>query len=323
MLPARLRRDGRAAASRRAGRWTGGLLPADRRRIGGRRSRCSSLPRTRTEQVLAEIWCEVLGSNGSVSTTTSSRSVAPRRRAWRSRCVRTRPACRCDRSRCSCSARSPRLAAEYGPVADEQPRVADAQPAESDDRQSAHAPRAVGCGRTGADAQHGDRKHRRLPACRDGVDRDRLAGCVNEIGIPLERLTGIKHRRVVGDDEFSIDLARQGGDRLPGPVELPARGDRPAHLLQHLPIRRTRPQIRLRAQHSGAAAGSMRPRQRAGLRHHQRVRRNVHRDHRGRRVPADRTGSAAPWWSAANTSPTSPRPRNGKSKVRWIRDSPA
>jgi amino acid adenylation domain-containing protein len=35
-----------------------------------------------------------------------------------------------------------------------------------------------------------------------------LAGCVNEIGIPLERLTGIKRRRVAGHGEFSIDLAR-------------------------------------------------------------------------------------------------------------------
>ena len=36
-----------------------------------------------------------------------------------------------------------------------------------------------------------------------------LAGCANDIGIPLERLTGIKHRRVAGHGEFSIDLARQ------------------------------------------------------------------------------------------------------------------
>ncbi|MDT5133997.1 MAG: hypothetical protein QOE41_3308, partial [Mycobacterium sp.] len=35
-----------------------------------------------------------------------------------------------------------------------------------------------------------------------------LAGCVNDIGIPLERLTGIKRRRVAGHGEFSIDLAR-------------------------------------------------------------------------------------------------------------------
>ena len=38
---------------------------------------------------------------------------------------------------------------------------------------------------------------------------DLLAGCVNDIGIPLEKLTGIKHRRVAADGEFSIDLARQ------------------------------------------------------------------------------------------------------------------
>ena len=36
-----------------------------------------------------------------------------------------------------------------------------------------------------------------------------LAGCTNEVGIPLERLTGIKHRRVAGHGEYSIDLARQ------------------------------------------------------------------------------------------------------------------
>jgi amino acid adenylation domain-containing protein len=36
-----------------------------------------------------------------------------------------------------------------------------------------------------------------------------LAGCANDIGIPLERLTGIKRRRVAGHGEFSIDLARQ------------------------------------------------------------------------------------------------------------------
>jgi amino acid adenylation domain-containing protein len=36
-----------------------------------------------------------------------------------------------------------------------------------------------------------------------------LAGCVNEIGIPLERLTGIKNRRMAGHGEFAIDLARR------------------------------------------------------------------------------------------------------------------
>jgi amino acid adenylation domain-containing protein len=46
-----------------------------------------------------------------------------------------------------------------------------------------------------------------LPAAMMSTDAV-LAGCVNPIGIPLERLTGIKHRRVAGDGEFSIDLAR-------------------------------------------------------------------------------------------------------------------
>lgn len=36
-----------------------------------------------------------------------------------------------------------------------------------------------------------------------------LADCVNEVKIPLERLTGIKNRRMAGQDEFSIDLGRK------------------------------------------------------------------------------------------------------------------
>jgi len=36
-----------------------------------------------------------------------------------------------------------------------------------------------------------------------------LAGCANDVGVPLQRLTGIKHRRVAATGEFSIDLARQ------------------------------------------------------------------------------------------------------------------
>jgi amino acid adenylation domain-containing protein len=50
-----------------------------------------------------------------------------------------------------------------------------------------------------------------LPA--EAVSTDAvLAGCTAEIGIPLERLTGIKSRRVAGRGEFSIDLARQAMD---------------------------------------------------------------------------------------------------------------
>ena len=55
---------------------------------------------------------------------------------------------------------------------------------------------------------------------------DLLAGCVNDIGIPLERLTGIKHRRVAADNEFSIDLARQAvADCLAGSSYRPAEID--------------------------------------------------------------------------------------------------
>jgi amino acid adenylation domain-containing protein len=36
-----------------------------------------------------------------------------------------------------------------------------------------------------------------------------LAGCASDVGIPLERLTGIRNRRMAGHGEFSIDLARQ------------------------------------------------------------------------------------------------------------------
>lgn len=36
-----------------------------------------------------------------------------------------------------------------------------------------------------------------------------IAGCVNDIGLPLEQLTGIRSRRVAGNGEYSIDLARR------------------------------------------------------------------------------------------------------------------
>jgi len=55
---------------------------------------------------------------------------------------------------------------------------------------------------------------------------DLLAGCVNDIGIPLERLTGIKHRRVAADGEYAIDLARQAlADCLSRSSYLPAEID--------------------------------------------------------------------------------------------------
>lgn len=36
---------------------------------------------------------------------------------------------------------------------------------------------------------------------------DVVAGCVNEVRFPIERITGIKERRMAGDTEFAIDLA--------------------------------------------------------------------------------------------------------------------
>ena len=39
-----------------------------------------------------------------------------------------------------------------------------------------------------------------------------LTNCAHPIGLPLERLTGIKSRRTAGDDEFAIDLARRAAE---------------------------------------------------------------------------------------------------------------
>lgn len=74
-----------------------------------------------------------------------------------------------------------------------------------------------------------------------------LAGCVNEIGIPLERLTGIKSRRVVEPGEFSIDLARKAvqdclarSSYAPGQIDLViccniSRYDGPGHKIMFEP----------------------------------------------------------------------------------------
>lgn len=37
--------------------------------------------------------------------------------------------------------------------------------------------------------------------------RDVVAGCVNEVRFPIERITGIKERRMAGETEFALDLA--------------------------------------------------------------------------------------------------------------------
>ena len=136
-----------------------------------------------------------------------------------------------------------------------------------------------------ADAKHGNRKHRHLPARRGGFDRERPRRMRQRhrhtLGTPdrHQAQAGGRARRVLHRPRPA------GGGRLLGPVELRARRDRSGHLLQHLPLRRTRAQIRLRTQHRGAVTGSVWPGKRACLRHHQRVRRDVHRHHRGRCIP--------------------------------------
>src|SRR4051812_1862877 len=47
-----------------------------------------------------------------------------------------------------------------------------------------------------------------LPAVALSTD-DVLRGCKKELRFPLERLSGIRSRRVVGSDEFAIDLAKK------------------------------------------------------------------------------------------------------------------
>ena len=119
-----------------------------------------------------------------------------------------------------------------------------------------------------------------------------LAGCVNDIGIPLERLTGIKNRRMAGHGEFSIDLARQAvADCLArssyGPEEIDlviscniSRCDGPGHTFMFEPstAARLRDQCGLTSalafDITNACAGMF-----TGI-------------SRGRRVPADRIGSA-------------------------------
>src|SRR6185436_21011983 len=54
-----------------------------------------------------------------------------------------------------------------------------------------------------------------------------LRGCRNKIRFPLEQMSGIKSRRVAGETEFSIDLAKQAIARCfaasrykPGDIDL-------------------------------------------------------------------------------------------------------
>ena len=62
---------------------------------------------------------------------------------------------------------------------------------------------------------------------REVSTEDVIRGCQKQIRFPLERMTGIKSRHVVGDTEFAIDLAKQaitqclaGSRHGPGDVDV-------------------------------------------------------------------------------------------------------
>ncbi len=166
-------------------------------------------PRTRTEQVLAKILCEVLGLErigvnddffalGGAST--QALEVAVRANAAG---LPLRP------ESIFVYGTIAEIAAEYGPVADDKPDHLES-PAEA--VVTAPAPEKP--------VQSKPEEKRNTVIESIGVylptrtvsTETVMAECAKEIRIPLERLTGIKNRRVAGEDEFSIDLARKAAD---------------------------------------------------------------------------------------------------------------
>ncbi|HZC51758.1 MAG TPA: amino acid adenylation domain-containing protein, partial [Mycobacterium sp.] len=165
-------------------------------------------PRTRAEQVLAEIWCQALGLErvgvnddffalGGAST--QALEVAVRAKAAG---LPLRPESMFVYGTIA------ELAAEYGPIADE-----------GTDHRESPAEAVVTAPALEPVQARADEKRNTviesigvyLPA-RTVSTKTVMAECANEIRIPLERLTGIKNRRVVGEDEFSIDLARKAAE---------------------------------------------------------------------------------------------------------------
>ncbi len=63
-----------------------------------------------------------------------------------------------------------------------------------------------------------------------------LRDCRNKIEFPLERLTGIRSRRVAGDTEFSLDLAEKAAAECLRRAACARRRNRFADLLQHLSL---------------------------------------------------------------------------------------
>uniref|UniRef100_UPI00389A2598 amino acid adenylation domain-containing protein n=1 Tax=Mycobacterium sp. HUMS_1102779 TaxID=3383487 RepID=UPI00389A2598 len=165
-------------------------------------------PRTRTEQVLAKILCEVLGLErigvdddffalGGAST--QALEVAARANAAG---LPLRP------ESLFVYGTIAEIAAEYGQVAEDRPADHES-PAEA----VVTAPEPTPVQPKPAEKRNTviESLGVYLPA-RAVSTETVMAECANEIRIPLERLTGIKNRRVAGEDEFSIDLARKAAE---------------------------------------------------------------------------------------------------------------
>jgi amino acid adenylation domain-containing protein len=161
-------------------------------------------PRTRSEEILAEIWRDVLGVDrigvhedffalGGSSTHSLEVSVKANAAG-----LPLKP-----ESVFLCGTIA-ELAAEYGPAAAPVPTVEKYRTAVASPVPVAEEP--VDRRRTRNTVIESIGTY--LPA--EVVSTDSvLAGCAKDIGIPLERLTGIRNRRMAGPGEFSIDLARQ------------------------------------------------------------------------------------------------------------------
>ncbi len=171
-------------------------------------------PRSRTEQALAEIWCAVLGlprvgvnddffGLGGASTQALEVSVRANDIG-----LRLRPESMFVHGTIA------ELAAEYGPLADDDGPHSSTAESGQPDRAERHLTIEPAAAAQPAPTTLVNAKNTvieslgvYLPA-RAVSTETVLADCVNEVRIPLERLTGIKSRRMAGDGEYSIDLAR-------------------------------------------------------------------------------------------------------------------
>lgn len=173
-------------------------------------------PRNHTEEAFAEIWREVLGVErigvtddffalGGASTQALEVAVRVGELG-----VEMRPEAMFVYGTIA------ELAAEFGPLPDQTAPAASATPATPATPAAVVAPEppkpAAAPVRT--PAQTGPARNIvieslgvYLPSRAVSTDQV-LADCVNEVKIPLERLTGIKNRRMAGDGEYSIDLGR-------------------------------------------------------------------------------------------------------------------